>query len=198
MSGGAEARINLSKASILLLETSQHALETLDQICKGFGVREIHRCLTIAEAETVMRTRDVHLVLIDPAVEADAGHGFIRDLRKSKVEQQARIPIVALCGHPTLEEVGCCRDCGANFVVAKPITPGALLQRLQWVAKDQRDFVFTQAYVGPDRRFKFEGPPPATAGRREGDKLLPLGDALEPNLSQTDIDMLIKPQKVAL
>ncbi|UPT64468.1 MAG: response regulator [Hyphomonadaceae bacterium JAD_PAG50586_4] len=191
-----EARINLSKASILAIETSQHAVDTLAQICKGFEAREVHRCLTIAEAETALRLRQVNLILINPSIEADAGFDFIRALRSSGAEPLCSVPIIVFCGHATPGDVARCRNTGANFVVAKPISSGALLQRIEWVARDQRQFVDTGDYVGPDRRFKFEGPPPGMAGRREGDKLVPLGDAQEPNLSQNDIDAFLKPQKV--
>ena len=90
------------------------------------------------------------------------------------------------------------RDVGANFVVAKPLSAAVLLQRVLWVGRDRRPFVNAENYVGPDRRFKFEGPPPGTEGRRESDLRQPIGAATEPNLSQEEVDVLVRPQRVSL
>ncbi len=46
------------------------------------------------------------------------------------------------------------RDAGANVVVAKPLSPEILLQRIHWVARESRSFIVAPNYAGPDRRFK--------------------------------------------
>jgi hypothetical protein len=66
------------------------------------------------------------------------------------------------------------------------------------VAKEDRMFVETDSYVGPDRRFKREGPPAGMAGRRKEDLPMELGQATTPNLSQDQIDGMMKPMKVSL
>ena len=73
-----------------------------------------------------------------------------------------------------------------------------LLQRILWLTKDQREWVECETYVGPDRRVRNYGPPLGMAGRRAGDLSAHVGVALEPNMDQSDIDMLLKPQRVAL
>ena len=83
-------------------------------------------------------------------------------------------------------------------MVAKPITPKVLLDRIFWVAKEDRLFVATDTYVGPDRRFKRLGPPAGMSGRRKDDLPAELGAASTPNLSQDQIDGLLKPMKVNL
>jgi hypothetical protein len=62
------------------------------------------------------------------------------------------------------------RDCGANFIIAKPITPKIILERIIWVAQSTRLFVETETYIGPDRRFRKAAPPSEYGvGRRSGD-----------------------------
>jgi hypothetical protein len=75
-------------------------------------------------------------------------------------------------GHTPVDLIQKARDCGANFVVAKPITPRLLLERILWVAQEARPYIELDGYVGPDRRFHNLGPPggPGT-GRRRSDKL---------------------------
>ena len=90
------------------------------------------------------------------------------------------------------------RDCGASFTIAKPITPKIVLERLFFIAKDQRMFVDCGAYIGPDRRFKREGPPVGMEGRRSDDLGAEMGESAAPNMSQEEIDAMMKPSKVAL
>jgi DNA-binding response OmpR family regulator len=105
---------------------------------------------------------------------------------------------LVVTAHTQLSRVQAARDSGANFVLAKPLTPANFLKRIQWLARDQRAFVDCTAYAGPERRFKFEGPPPGSAGRRAEDQSGDVGSAREPNMSQSEIDALMQPRRIAL
>ena len=193
-----DAKINLARASVLLIESTTHAVDLLGQIVKGFGVRDVFRCITIEEAEKVVAGRTVDLVVIEPNLREGDGYGFINRLRHSKEEPNCYAPIIMTSGPAYASAVGRTRDTGANFYVAKPITPLVLLERIMWIARDKRPFVDCPAYVGPERRFKFEGPPPGCEGRRASDVKDPIGAAVAPNLSQDEISTMIKPQRVSL
>ena len=56
MTGKAEARLNLSKATVLLLQNNQAELDILGQVFIGFGVKAIRKCLTLGEAEDCIRS----------------------------------------------------------------------------------------------------------------------------------------------
>ena len=53
MSERAEARLNLSKATVLLLQNNQTELDILGQVFIGFGVKAIRKCLTLGDADSV-------------------------------------------------------------------------------------------------------------------------------------------------
>ncbi len=191
------AKINLSKASVLLIDGSQHSLDVMAQIMKGFGVAELHRCISIGEADKEVRGKKLDLIIIDPDAGDGAGYAFLHTLRHSGAAN-AFVPVILVSGHVRASDVTRARDTGANFFVAKPLTPNVLLQRIMFVARDKRDFVEIGEYIGPSRRFKFEGPPVDSDGRRDNDMKAPLGGAEEPNLSQNEIDNFIKPQRVLI
>jgi DNA-binding response OmpR family regulator len=190
-------RLNLSKANALLIESSQHSADVLAQILKGFGVAEVHRALSTEAADKLLRAKTFDLLIIDPTVSDEDGYRMLRDLRHGS-GPNAYVPVILISGHVRAQDVARARDTGANFFVTKPITPNTLLQRILFVARDKRPFVQVGQYIGPDRRFKFEGPPAGSDGRRESDLKAPLGVADEPNMSQNEIDMMIKPQRVSL
>lgn len=69
------AAINLSKAVVLVVETTVHAADILGQILKGFGVAETHRTNSVREASDLLRTKSFDLILIDP--DAEGGRGTL-------------------------------------------------------------------------------------------------------------------------
>jgi len=190
-------KLDLSKATALVIDGSQSSLDVMAQILKGFGLVGVVRCESIAEAEKVIKLKPMDLIVIDPAIGAGAGYGFIVGLRHS-AGPSCHAPVILVSGHVRHADIEQARNTGANFVVTKPLSPAVLLQRILWIARDQRPFVEAGGYVGPDRRFKFVGPPGDSDGRRADDLKAPLGDADEPNLSQDEVNAMIKPQRVML
>jgi DNA-binding response OmpR family regulator len=197
MSGNSDESLNLTRASVLVIDGSPHSLDLVVQILRGFGAENVARCSTLEEADKFARTKTFDLIVIDPGIEGGQGYTFISELRHA-ASPNCHAPVVLTTGHVRRSDVARGRDTGANIVVAKPVSPNVLLQRIQWVARDKRPFVEVGKYIGPDRRFKFEGPPPGEEGRRGADLKAPLGDAVDPNLSQDEVSALIKPQKVML
>ena len=184
------AQLNLAKAIVMLVDGSLHSLDVTAQIFKGFGVPVVQRADTIQEAEKIVQHKAIDLIAIDPAIEAGAGYDFIIQLRRSG-GPNAFSPVILMCGH--VAQIRCvARARHRRQFRGRPsrYRPAVLLQRVLWVARDKRPFVEVGRYIGPDRRFKFEGPPDGSDGRREGDLKAPLGAADEPNMSQDEIDML--------
>jgi hypothetical protein len=66
------------------------------------------------------------------------------------------------------------------------------------MARENRLFIDSATYVGPDRRFKRLGPPAGMTGRRSDDRSVKLKATGGPNLSQDEINALMKPAKVSL
>lgn len=192
-------RINLEKASVLLIDANNQGLDILTQVFAGFGVRAPHRCSLAKEAVELLKTVEVDLIVVEADLPGEMdGYDFVRWLRRSGMPLNAFTSVILVSGHTRAENVVRGRDCGANFIIVKPISPNILLQRVTWVAKENRQFVECEAYVGPDRRFKNAGPPPGVKPRRHDDIKTRLGAATAPNMAQDEIDNLMQPTKVSL
>jgi DNA-binding response OmpR family regulator len=192
------ARINLKRTSVLVLDSNPQSLDLLRQILNGFGVRAVHACQNVRDAERIFYDQALELVIVDPMFTDDSGFEFIRFMRREENSQNRCVAVIAALGHQTLGNVRRSRDCGANVVVAKPLSPEVLLQRIHWVARENRQFIVAPGYVGPDRRFKNVGPPPGTNGRRSDDLSIDVPIAAGPDMGQSEIDEMFKPRKVAL
>lgn len=192
------SRINLESAVVLLVDDNRMSLDILNSAFMGFGVRERLRADATEDAVRIMKSRTVDLVVIDAALPEDATYEFLRWLRYEAAEPLCFTPVVIVLGHTTRAGVMRARDSGANFVVTKPISAGTLLSRVVWIARERRPFLKGDAYCGPDRRFHNLGIPPGMEGRRAEDLSFEVGGAIDPNLSQTEVDMMMKPMKVDL
>lgn len=191
-------RVNLEQSTVLLIDDNPQALDMLSSVFHGFGVKEQIKCASAVEAVRIIQNRAVDLIVIDCADPAMDSYAFARWLRRETPAPLRFIPIILLTGHASQSKVQEGRDCGVSFVVTKPLTPAVLLRRILWLAGDEREFVESENYVGPDRRVRNFGPPLGMAGRRKDDLSAHVGAAVEANMDQSDIDMLMKPQRVAL
>lgn len=198
LSPDSRARFNLERASVLLLEESTMGMSILVQILSGFGAKVLHRAENVEEAQGLVAKVELDLVVADALGPAGAGYDFVRWLRRSRIEPNCYVPVLLTAGHTPGNAVQKARDCGAHFVMTKPLTPIAVLERVLWIAREGRRFVECDNYMGPDRRFKNEGVPAGMTGRRRDDLVGDVGEASEPNMEQDSIDGMLKTRRVQL
>jgi len=190
-----QARVNLEKAVVLLLDDKPENMNVLVQIVSAFGVRTMHRCHSIEDAKALANTTELDLILANANLDSEPGYDFISWLRRSKLEPNAFTPAILITGHTKRSNVQMARDCGANFVLAKPVSPAVMLERIIWIASEKRPFVNCASYMGPDRRFHDLGPPEGIAGRRHDDRM----DIVAPNEPNTvSGDTMTEPARASL
>ena len=190
-----KARVNFAAAKVLTIQPPR--TDVLAKILEGFGVKDLVACHTGRQAWDAMKEQVFDLALCDGNLEGEGeAFEFIAQVRRSAPEPNRFCPFVLMMGHTRAAHVEQARDCGANIVVAKPLRPGVLLDRIVWVANAKRNFLEADHYVGPDRRFQNLGPPAGTTGRRKTDSAdLDVGEAATPNLDQDELDAMVKPTK---
>jgi CheY-like chemotaxis protein len=155
---------------ILLLDATPMGMSILVQIVTGLGAKNLYRCSTVAEAQEVATHFELDLAIVDASPATGGSYEFVRWLRQELKDGNRYTPVVLTAGHTMRSDVAKSRDCGGNIMIAKPIAPITMLERIIWVAKGDRPFLFTDTYNGPDRRFSAEGPTEDTPRRRRGDK----------------------------
>jgi DNA-binding response OmpR family regulator len=189
-----DTRLYFGRVIVLLIEGNSLEAEIVSQIFIGFKVRQINRFETAAQGRSFLERERADIIVVgtsSPAVDGMDEFDFVRWLRRTKDDVIQQAPVILLAGHTSEANVFRARDCGASFVIAKPITPQILFDRVVWLARDVRAFIDTEGYAGPDRRFQKLGPPPNMEGRRKDDLSLRIGAAKEPNMSQNEIDALL-------
>lgn len=192
----ASAYLNLEKAKVLIADDNAQAVDIVVSILIGFGIKDITRADSGLAAMELTQRQTFDLILTDAHMPGMDGYDFIHWLRRNGSDDRRVTPALVISAHTRRSHVLKARDCGANFIVAKPITPRVLLDRIFWVAKGDRMFVECETYCGPDRRFKNMGPPAEFPdGRRRDDMPIEIGAAESQNMSQDELDQLVRPQR---
>jgi CheY-like chemotaxis protein len=188
--------INLDKARALIVDDNPQSLDILVGVLTSFGLRNIVRKSNGQEAQDELKLHPVDLILTNATLPELDGYDLIRWLRREADEASRMTPTIVVTAHTRRSQVEKARDCGANFIITKPISPAVMLERILWVARGDRMFIECEAYVGPDRRWRNQGPPVEFPdGRRRDDQSIELGEAEGHNMSQDELDALIKPMR---
>lgn len=161
------ARFNLERAAVLLLDDTPMGMSILVQIVTGLGAKLLYRCTSVEMAQEVATQHEIDLAIVDAMAPEGKGYDFVEWLRREGQEPNCYTPVLITTAHTPASDIVRARDCGGHFIIKKPIAPIVMLERIIWVAKAGRPFLFTGTYVGPDRRFRDDGPPDGVGRRRE-------------------------------
>jgi CheY-like chemotaxis protein len=181
--------INLSDLVILIADPSPYVRMICHSMLRGFGANKV---LEIGQTRGLLQTlsaQKIDILLCDARLPPHGGLVLTRTVRRNAGNVNRTMPILIMSSDTREVTIRSARDAGANMVIAKPMSPKSLYDRLAWIAFSSRNFVDTETYFGPDRRFKIEGYPNGI-GRRQGDKEVEVAQEEGPALAQDDIDSL--------
>ena len=163
------ARFNLKDASVLLLDETPLGMTILVQIVTGLGAKMLHRCVDLESARLAVEANQIDLAIVDSLAATGEGYDFVEWMRRDAGEPNCYTPVLMTTSHTPRSQISRARDCGANIIIKKPFPPITVLERIIWSSKEGRKFLFSDTYVGPDRRFRNVGPAKGEKGRRRED-----------------------------
>jgi two-component system, chemotaxis family, chemotaxis protein CheY len=185
----ANPTMNLRDLAILVADPSSYISMLIHSMLRGFGankVLEVRNSISVFQALTAQK---IDILICDVQLPSHGGLPLVRAIRGRTDNEHRTMPILLMSSDSSEATIKRARDSGANMVIAKPLSPASLYDRLSWIAFNPRKFVDTPSYFGPDRRFKIEGYP-GGVGRRKGDSVVEVAEESGPALAQSDIDSL--------
>lgn len=160
------ADYDFSKLSVLVVDDSRAIRSMLVNFLRDFGVAQIFEAVDAEQAYLDIVELKPDLVITDWRMPPTDGIDLVRRIRKEPDSPNPYIPVIMLTGFAELQRVRQARDAGVTAFLAKPISGAALYKRLCAVVEDQRPFVRTQSFFGPDRRVKDRAEPYTGNDRR--------------------------------
>ena len=141
----------LSALRFLVVDDNEHLQTILATVLSAAGGRQCRREANGVEALRVVQEWRPDVALVDYHMTPMDGLAFTRAVRASNDDTRF-LPIIMVTGHSDQARIVAARDAGVTEVVAKPIVPAVLFDRLRSVIYKPRAFVSAADYIGPDRR----------------------------------------------
>jgi two-component system chemotaxis response regulator CheY len=186
--------INLKGLMFLAADPNPYFSRIVVGLLRSFGANNVIEVRNSFDAIQILNGQKIDIVLCDDKLPPHGGLQVTHAIRRKADNENRTVPILIMAGDTRESMIKIARDAGANMVIAKPLSPASLYDRLTWIAFNPRQFVDTPTYYGPDRRFKIEGYP-GGVGRRKGDQVQ-VAEESGPALGQSDIDNLFKSARI--
>jgi two-component system, chemotaxis family, chemotaxis protein CheY len=141
----------LNKLNIMLVEDDPSMRKLIRDILTAFDIGGVRTASDGSRAFQELRYFTADIVIVDWLMSPMDGMEFLRRIRNDD-SPNPYVPIIMLTAYSDVERVKACRDAGVTEFRAKPFTPATLYGRLVSVVEDQRAYVRSDNYFGPDRR----------------------------------------------
>jgi CheY-like chemotaxis protein len=141
-----------SEMTALVLDANHYERGiSLDQLrMMGFG--RVVSASNTGEAWEALLRENPNILLMEWLERAGDGLDFVRRIRMSEELPNRALSIFMLTARGSQTDVEQARRAGADGYLRKPISAGALQQRVRRVIANPQPFVVTASYVGPCRR----------------------------------------------
>jgi CheY-like chemotaxis protein len=145
--------MDLKALRILIVDDNRNAVEIVRSILDGVGAREIRHAATAHAAFACMQQEMFDLVILDQNLgKGDEGTQLVRRIRNDPTSPSPYVAILMLTGYTEAWRVAAARDAGVTDFLSKPFTVAGLLRRIEAIIFQNRPFVRSPGYFGPDRR----------------------------------------------
>jgi len=98
------------------------------------------------------------IIICDVTANTDEACEIFHGIRHNELGTNPFVCIIAVAWSPKQPLVNKVVDSGADLLVAAPISPSVILDRIDSLVHYRKPFVVTTDYVGPDRRFQKDRP----------------------------------------
>jgi response regulator RpfG family c-di-GMP phosphodiesterase len=93
------------------------------------------------------------ILICDVTENTDLACEMFNNIRHGEIGLNPFVCIIAVAWSPKQPMVNKVVDSGADLLVAAPISPTVILDRIDSLVHNRKPFVVTNDYIGPDRRF---------------------------------------------
>lgn len=128
---------NFESAAVAIIDSNALCMELLTNILRGAGFRTNHRCVDLASGTDIVKSHAIDLLLVDPFQYGQGAYDLVRWLRSERRGRSAAASVLMVSAHTSVRMISAARQCGADYVVAKPFSITTLLDRILWVASQE-------------------------------------------------------------
>lgn len=130
----------LKSLKVLMVEDNGSMRLLLRTMLNTFGITTVRQARDGTDGLMELQLHDIDLVISDWEMQPMNGRDFITSVRAVGNEPVCFTPIIVLTGHASHSLIKEAFEIGATHLLVKPVTPASLLNRIEWVLNDAREF----------------------------------------------------------
>lgn len=130
----------IEKLNVVVVEDSRSMQEVIRSILASLRVERIRMFSNADEALKAMSVEPPNLIITDWRMKPLTGYNLLKIVRHKSMMPLCFVPVIMISGHATPTIVEKAFRAGAQQFLVKPVSPNAVLQRIEMVLKDERTF----------------------------------------------------------
>lgn len=138
----------------MIVEDYPQIRTLIRSILKDFGDPVVEEAASVQEAVAALPHFEPDVLLVDWHLSHGDGLTLTKLVRDRERSCNPYMPILMITAFATPEKIGAARDAGVTAFVRKPFTADTLARHIRGVLDDNRPFINTPGYFGPDRRHR--------------------------------------------
>jgi CheY-like chemotaxis protein len=143
---------SLKDLKVAIVDDNAHMRTLVGTVLGALGITNYHPAKDGNEAIDLLESTQFDLVITDWRMKPIDGITLTEMIRKNETRISPYIPIILMTGHTDRNNIFQARDAGVTEILAKPITPKALYDRIVAIIEKPRPVVRAKGYTGPCRR----------------------------------------------
>jgi DNA-binding response OmpR family regulator len=147
-----ELKRNRGAISIALVDSNVSLTATLSGGFRVLGYGQVVLFRDVAGLESALHGPGFDLIIGDVDIDGGALLGLIRRLRDGDIGRNPFTAVIVTSWSRDWETIRKAVDVGVDDILANPISPGRLAERIQSIIDHRKPFIVTADYVGPERR----------------------------------------------
>lgn len=145
-------KLKLDVVDVLLVEPDHNTRQSIRNILYDTGFRNLRLGRRLTELRDALVVSMPDLLISETEFPDGDFCELVHAIRHHEIGTNPFLPVIALTSNPTPEMVKRVIECGADALLAKPLSAAQVMERISILIRERKPFVVTSDYIGPDRR----------------------------------------------
>ena len=153
------ANFKLNDVRVILADSRSNVRSLLKSAFLDIGIRKVIDANKIEQVIDIVGHEESSDVVICDTGLSDELCDLVKDIRNNKIGRNPFVCLLGITWNPVRADVERMVDAGVDSLIAAPMSPQQMFDRINTMVQDRVPFVVTRDYVGPDRRKDAERSP---------------------------------------
>jgi CheY-like chemotaxis protein len=144
--------VNLQRLKVIIADDNSQMRSVIAGFLDSLNVGNIREVKDANDAWALCDSFNPDLLITDWNMPPTSGLELTRKIRTAPESTNRFLPIILLTAYNEEHRIIEARNAGISEFLLKPVTANGFFDRIMAVVEDDREFVETKTFFGPDRR----------------------------------------------